>query len=97
MFTVKLSRAQHPGNPTAGATLIVEAKEVEIRWNNGNTPNSVSHAIVVRPGPAGTEDFFYHIGATEEWHEGVIENGNGKTTQIVRGDTYHTGVQPRAA
>ncbi len=99
MFTVKLSKSQHPNSPSLTETLIVEAREVEIRWNRGQHPGGNSHQIVVRPGQDGNEEHFYHvgIGGPDEFYEGIIENAAGKTTSIVRADTYMIGQSPRAA
>jgi hypothetical protein len=79
MFTVKLMRGINNSN-----IKIIEAREVEIRMGAcGGTVAGVQHAVIVKPGPDGTDDFWHYVGGPD-WDMAVIENAAGKTTEIVR-------------
>lgn len=80
MFTVKLMTGQ-PGQTIK----IVEAREVEIKALQGINACG-EHAIVVKPGPEGMDDFWYYVGhdSPDQYQVAVIENAAGKTTEVVR-------------
>jgi len=82
MLTVKLMRGINNSN-----IKIIEAREVEIRMNAcSGSAEGTQHAVIVKPGPEGLDDFWHYIGgsAPDAWDMAVIENAFGKTTEIVR-------------
>lgn len=95
MLTVKLMRGMNNSQ-----IKIIEAREVEIRMNAcGSSAEGTQHAIIVKPGPDGLDDFWQYVGGADGWEMAVIENAAGKTTEIVRAPDRagHVSVAARAA
>jgi hypothetical protein len=79
MFTVKLMKGMQNEQ-----IKVIEAREVEIRMSAcGSSDDGIQHAVIVKPGHDGNEDFWHYVGGPD-WDTAIIENAAGKTTEIIR-------------